>query len=295
MSDKVQPPVDSIATAATLACLWEAAAPKPGNVHRGADFADLTFVDLATSGALIGPIITKSADLGVGKTVLDGVRATRMAVATNANLGILLLMSPLAVAHSQGPLRRTIADVVTALTVDDARLAYEAIRLAQPGGLGQSDRADVNSPGPVDLTLTEAMKLASERDLIARQYATNFSDVFCAADDVRSGLTRDWSMADSIVHAFLGLNAARPDTLIARKCGQAAAEGVSKRCAAVLNSGRPGDSSYYDAVADLDFYLRSDGNRRNPGATADVTAAALFVFLLEDHVNWPLHFYLPAR
>ena len=40
---------------ATLACLLEAMASKPGNVHRGADFEDLTFADLALSAVAIGP------------------------------------------------------------------------------------------------------------------------------------------------------------------------------------------------------------------------------------------------
>ena len=38
---------------ATLACLWEATAPKPGNVYRGADFDDLTYADFITSAAVI--------------------------------------------------------------------------------------------------------------------------------------------------------------------------------------------------------------------------------------------------
>ncbi|MFT5302427.1 MAG: triphosphoribosyl-dephospho-CoA synthase, partial [Mariniblastus sp.] len=43
---------------ATLACLLEVSAPKPGNVHRGADFEDVSFVDFATSAVVLGEMIT---------------------------------------------------------------------------------------------------------------------------------------------------------------------------------------------------------------------------------------------
>ena len=39
----------SIGQCASLACLLEVSAPKPGNVHRGADFEDMTFADFAAS------------------------------------------------------------------------------------------------------------------------------------------------------------------------------------------------------------------------------------------------------
>ena len=47
----------------------------------------------------------------------------------------------------------------------------------------------------------------------------------------------------------------------------------------VLAAGEPGDDPYYEAAADFDFWLRADGNRRNPGTTADLVAAALFAGL----------------
>jgi len=291
MSNDAASPRLSVAASATVACIWEATAPKPGNVHRGADFPDLTFVDLVASAAAIGPILELAAEQGVGATVLAGVQTTRAMAATNANLGILLLFAPLVAAHREGPAQKTIGSALADLTVMDTERAYEAIRLAAPGGLGSADRADVNSPDPPSTTLTEAMRLAADRDLVARQYAHEFTDVFTVADRIELGTTLGWSMADSIVRAFLQLNAEQPDTLIARKCGAAAAADVATHCQAVLDSGDPGNSQYIAALADLDFYLRSHGNRRNPGASADVIAAALFVLILEDRVDWPMSFY----
>ena len=54
--------------------------------------------------------------------------------------------------------------------------SMKAIRIANPGGLGNVPEQDVRNEPTV--TLLEAMKLAADRDLIARQYANGFADVF---------------------------------------------------------------------------------------------------------------------
>jgi triphosphoribosyl-dephospho-CoA synthase len=277
----------SVGTCATLACVWEATAPKPGNVYRGADFEDLTYADFLTSASIIGPIIDNVMVKGVGGTVLEGVESTRAAVGTNSNLGILLLIAPLAAVPRDTPLPAGIADVLQALTRKDTRDVYSAIRLAQPGGLGQVDEADVNDPEPPGITLSEAMRLAGERDLVARQYTNNFAQVFLAADHIQEAIGRDLPLGEAIVLGYLRLLAKYPDTLIARKCGAEFAQEVSTRTAAVLASGE-GLSA---ATAEFDFWLRSDGHRRNPGTTADLVAAGLFVLLRDERLKWPVRFY----
>ena len=67
-------------------------------------------------------------------------------------------------------------ELLTRLTVADARAGYEAIRLASAGGLGDSAEQSVSKEPTV--TLLEAMRLAADRDLIAKQYATGFADIF---------------------------------------------------------------------------------------------------------------------
>jgi triphosphoribosyl-dephospho-CoA synthase len=84
-----------------------------------------------------------------------------------------------------------------------------------------------------------------------------------------------------------------PDSLIARKCGLDVARGASARAATVLAAGTPGDTAYNRAIADFDFWLRADRNRRNPGTTADLLAAALFVALRDGRIEWPLRYYAP--
>jgi len=81
---------------ASLACLLEVAAPKPGNVHRAADFEDVTFEDFATSAVVLGQVIDSNEDLSLGDTILVAIKQTKAWVGTNTNLGIVLLLTPLA-------------------------------------------------------------------------------------------------------------------------------------------------------------------------------------------------------
>jgi triphosphoribosyl-dephospho-CoA synthase len=82
-----------------------------------------------------------------------------------------------------------------------------------------------------------------------------------------------------------------PDSLIARKCGPAIAQQAADRATAVLALGEPDAADYEAGMADLDFWLRTDGHRRNPGTTADLVAAGLFVLLREGRIDWPVSFY----
>ena len=276
----VQPkPRLSIGQCATLACLLEVTASKVGNVHRGADFEDLTFGDFAVSAVAIGPAMDAASAAGIGRTVLDAVTATRQLVATNTNLGMALLFAPLAAVPRATPLTpAAVQRVLDALTPDDCRLVYEAIRLAQPGGLGRAETMDVAGEPPA--SLLAAMAAAAERDLAARQYVTRFSLVLeTVVPGLVAGVGRGWPLTEAIIHTHLTLIAEQGDSLIARKCGQDVARRASALAGQVLASGGPGDETYYAALADFDFWLRSDGHRRNPGTTADLVAAGLFAGL----------------
>ncbi len=275
--------------AATLACLWEATAPKPGNVHPGASFADATFGDYAASAVVVGPVIERAAAVGVGQTVLDAVRATRDAVGINTNLGTLLLVVPLAAVPGDVSLHRGVGNVLAGLTADDTARVYEAIRLAQPGGLQPAPTADVREPAPPELDLVSAMRLAAGRDLVARQYTNGFADVLGGtAEWIAEGRAEGWAMSAAIVHAHVRQMAAQPDTLIAAKCGPDVAREASRRAGAVLAAGTPGTPAYESALAELDRWLRADGHRRNPGTSADLVAAGLFALLREGVLPWPI-------
>ncbi|WP_425618629.1 triphosphoribosyl-dephospho-CoA synthase [Anatilimnocola sp. NA78] len=276
----------SLGQCATLACLLEATAPKVGNVHRGADFDQLTFADFVVSAVAISPAMEQASETGVGEAVLAAITATQSLVKTNTNLGMVLLIAPLAAVPREEQLPSGISQVLSGLSPRDSQLVYEAIRLAQPGGMGQAKEMDVAGEAPT--SLLAAMQLAADRDLVAKQYVTDFSLVIGEIlPSLLHGQDQGWELQDNLIREHVRLLSEYPDSLIVRKCGPEVAAKTCAYAAQVLNAGQPGEDHYHEALADLDFWLRSDGNRRNPGTTADLLAAALFAGLRDGLLKPP--------
>ena len=270
-----------VTSAAQLACVLEASAEKPGNVTPTHDFADTSYEDMLRSGIALGAELGRASERSVGETVLAAVHASRKVAGANTNLGIVLLLAPLArAALAGGQLRGRLGEVLRALTVDDARDAYAAIRLAHAGGLDEPVEHDVRDEPRV--TLREAMAAAAQRDTIAGEYVTDHAVTFelglpALADALGDGLRA----RDAIVELALQLLAAVPDTLIARKRGPEAAGRVAAGARRVLSAGGVRGAGGRTALAEFDHSLRQDGNALNPGTTADLVTAVLFVALLE--------------
>ncbi|MEZ6056216.1 MAG: triphosphoribosyl-dephospho-CoA synthase [Planctomycetaceae bacterium] len=274
----------------TRACVLEVTARKLGNVHPEAEFDDLNVEDFLRSSAVAAPWFAKSGQIGVGRAVWGGVSATHRAVGTNTNLGIALLLAPLAAVPADKKLTAGIPHVLDALTLEDAHEVYAAIRLLNPGGLGEAESGDVVQ-GPTG-TLREMMRLAADRDLIAAQYVDNFSLVLdwgCGEFQEwmrRLGSTNSRPAEDHWEIAVIGLQlrllSEHGDSLIARKCGAKVSGDASRQARRVLEQGWP-DTPQGEAEFDrFDRWLRGDGHRRNPGTTADLIAAILFA-TLRDH------------
>lgn len=275
-----------IAWAAQLACLFEASIAKPGNVSPGVCFADARFEDFAASAVAVGPALADAGTATVGETIARAAADTRRLVATNTNLGMILLLAPLAAAAARGAgedgLRTSLARVLGDLSVADARSAYEAIRGASAAGLGEVAEHDVARPD-VSVTLLEAMEAARDRDAVAREYATGFEITFTLGAATLRGCWLDGeSFSHAVLTAFLTILAEVPDTLIARKNGYVVAEGVSRQAARVLAAGGLDGSQGFEALAELTVRLGDEAHALNPGTTADLVVASLFVFLVED-------------
>jgi triphosphoribosyl-dephospho-CoA synthase len=270
-----------VVRAAQLACVLEASAEKPGNITPGHDFGDTSYEDMLRSGIALGPELGRAGERSVGETVLAAVGASRDAAGANTNLGIALLLAPLArAALGGGPLRERLRDVLRGLTVDDARDAYAAIRLAGAGGLDEPVEHDVRDEPRV--TLREAMAAAAQRDAIAGEYVTDLAVTFELGLPALAAARGDGlGERDAIVEVALQVLAAVPDTLIARKRGADVADGVSAGARHVVNAGGVRSAAGRRALAEFDASLRQDGNALNPGTTADLVTAVLFVALLE--------------
>jgi len=273
-------PVDHV----QVACIWEVAARKVGNVHPSADFAATTLTDFLLSALAINRAFMDDCGRGVGLAVWLAVEDTIEYVGQNTNLGICLLAAPMVAANRALPLNRVnIQSVLNRLTRDDAECVYKAIRLANPGGLGDVREQDVKDEPTV--TLLEAMKLAADRDMVARQYANGFADVFDFGVPAFLAAFEQFGCVEAaIIDSQIKWLAEYPDSLIARKNGPEVAEEVRKRAAEVLALGGIAASEGRRAGVALDRHLRSDGNKLNPGTTADLITACLFVALRENKV-----------
>lgn len=278
----------SIDQCVTLACLLEASAAKCGNVHRGADFEQTRFEHFLAAGVAIGPVLGSATKRPLGETILQAVQASRRLCDDNVNLGIILLLAPLATVPATTPLALGVERVLHQLRPEDAADVYEAIRLANPGGLGEVDEMDVHGEPPGNLL--NAMRAAEDRDLVARQWARAYDDLLNVIVPWLKLALADLQLPlmEAIVHVQVQILRDFPDSLIARKLGREFAIEVSAQAGNVLAAGSPTSEEYRRRLADLDFYLRSDGNRRNPGTTADLIAAALFVALRDGHIPLPL-------
>ena len=268
------------------ACIWEVTARKLGNVNRLTDFADVHYVDFLLSAAAIAPVLASANQQKVGLTILEAVRATQRVTRTNTNLGVILLLAPLAAVPAGEDLRLGVSRVLHQLDVEDARLAYEAIRLARPGGLGRVDDQDVATAPSVDLR--SAMALAADRDSIARQYANDFKEVFEWGLPILNQGLKSGSLETAVIGCHLSWMAAYPDSLIARKVGLEEAESVQERAVRIIQVGWPRGAESKRRFAELDAWLREDGHQRNPGTSADLTAACLFAALRAGTISLPL-------
>jgi triphosphoribosyl-dephospho-CoA synthase len=270
-----------VAAAFVAACRDELDAPKPGNVHVFADGHRMTAADFVRSAeAAAAPLAAPGTRVGL--RVLQAVEAVRATVGSNTNLGIILLCAPLAAAVELEPidLRIALSNVLAGLDIEDANLAFRAIALAAPGGLGYAERHDVHAPATV--TLAEAMAAAAHRDRIAYQFSSNFADIFDRGMTWLDASARRWSNPKwATLAVYLGFLATFPDTHIVRKYGAAVAEDV--RATAMEFERRLQSEQPADLLADL---LAWDGvlKRRaiNPGTSADLTVATLFVHRLRS-------------
>ncbi len=268
------------------ACIWEVTARKPGNVHRHADFAELTYSDFLLSAAAIAPVFDRAVGRPIGETVLEAIRATRQVVGTNTNLGIVLLLAPMAAVPPGRHLRDGLPEVLASTTVEDTRNVYEAIRLAMPGGLGEAPEEDVRQEPT--RTLREVMALAAARDRIAAQYVDDFTAVReLVAPAIAMSLDRWGGLELAIVAAYLAELADEYDSLIVRKRGPEEAEAVRRRALAVFEAGWPDSPIGWEEFHTFDTWLREPGAGRNPGTTADLIAASLFLLLREGTISLP--------
>lgn len=271
---------------AELALLLEVAGtPKPGNVDREREYADLRFehflagavgardgLDAAADGAPLGEAFERA---------VEGMSQQR---GGNTQFGALLLLTPLVRAAVDRDLSPDgVTAVVEDATVEDAAGFYRAFDHVDvfAGDLPEdADALDVRRGSDAvpevrdrGLTLYEVMAESADRDGVAREWIDGFERTFRAADRIADG---EGPVPGRAAETFLWLLSRRPDTFVAKQHGPEAARSVMVRAQEAREDG----PQLVDAFAES---LVESGV--NPGTTADVVAAGLFVALERDGVE----------
>ncbi len=265
------------------ACEIDIKAFKPGNVSVYNAGHEMTVADFILSAEVSAAPLTNP-QFTLGEKIYYAVKATRAAVACNTNLGILLLCAPLceAIYRQQAgeALHDALKKVLQNTTVADAEWVFKAIVLAAPGGLGESKHQDVNEKP--ELSLTQAMAIASEKDRIALQYVTNYKDIFgFSILCYNRNSVRFDNQVWAAVTVYTGLLSRYPDSHIERKYGDKYSGWVLKQIStvddALLNTSQP--EQLVPMMHEVDRAFKERGI--NPGTTADLTVATVLVVLME--------------
>ncbi len=259
-------------------CWVDMHALKPGNT--GIHSSDpVPSVEDFLSSAQVSAESMAAPALTLGERVLRAVQATHLAVGTNTNLGIILLVAPLIQAclrrETGSDLAKSLWAVLRQSTVQDAKKVYQAIRMAEPGGMGHKQNQDIYEEPTV--TLLNTMKYASSWDRIANQYSNNYHDIlFFGAPHFEALMARWNDECWAATGLFLAFLSRFPDSLIERKFGVLKAREISDMITPLEKEFCRSDSPvrFKSRLLEIDSCLKRD--RINPGTTADLTVASIF-------------------
>jgi triphosphoribosyl-dephospho-CoA synthase len=311
----------AIAAAFIRACTLDVTTLKPGNVSEASPGHRMTAAQFIASAEAAAPLLCRP-DARVGARIRGAVEASLNVANCNTNLGIILLCAPIAAA-AEGPpesaasghagesretgesgmagsahfLQRRVREVIHSLTVADADDAFRAIALASPAGLGTIAEHDVREAAAIDLRA--AMVLAAGRDLIARQYANDCSDLFgigLPAWEKEYALQlgdqlqpqsepgtenelrldkQERAARCAMQRVYLEFLARFADSHILRKHGAPAARAVSRQARTRLRGRFPSGAAAQSDLAEWDAQLKAKGI--NPGSSADLAVACAFL------------------
>ena len=287
---------EEIAKMAQIASVLEVSGyPKPGNVHRTRDFPDMEFEDFVISGIVIGDTIREACmnvdiyNPQLGRYILQAVSETDRWIKNNTNLGIVMMTTPIAVAaaisDSFEDIRQNVKLLMGNTSVDDACDLYDAINIADAGGMGDQDEYDVASDNAKaelrenNQTMYDVLKISAPWDMLAREMTSDMPAVFEIGYPIYHELKESKSKNEACVLTFLTILSQVPDTLISRKYGSDEALKISMMTRDLLNL--KNESDFWDKVKEFDEFLFK--NKYNPGTTADLTAASIFVSYLKSN------------
>jgi len=302
-----------IAKSLELSILFEVSADKPGNVNLVTGFEGTRYEHFLASAVAAEPHFELAArrgiavslgeislhNVGLGSIVKDCIAdISAWQYGGNTLLGTIILFIPIAVAAGMtstneecifeiSEIRKNLNPIVEATTPEDAINVYEAIKIANPSGLGKAPDLDINNPDSVNriikenVSLLQVFQIASNYDNVCFEWVNNYPITFdFAYPHLMEQIKTFKDLNTAVVHTFLKVLGKYPDTFIARKVGFGKAQEISLMAEEVLKLGGLGTSEGKAKLREFDLMLRKSSNLLNPGTTADIIAAALALCVL---------------
>jgi len=282
---------DQVARSAQLALLLEVSAyPKPGNVDRTHDFVDTSYEHFLASSVAVYPVLREAAvrkGRGVGELIRKGVEeSVKWQHGGNTHFGALLLLIPLAMAAgasddcSTPELRNKANDIMRNTDVEDAIELYRAFPMAKVRVRRDVAELDVMNEASIEeirnrqLSLFDILSISAPYDLVSRELVGGFEKSFRYAALIADFRDKRLRLNDAITHAYLNLLAEEEDTFVKMKFGADKSRYVKERARGIVERG-------YRRVEleEFDHELIKAGI--NPGSSADLIAAALFIAILQ--------------
>ncbi|MCW3998184.1 MAG: triphosphoribosyl-dephospho-CoA synthase [Candidatus Bathyarchaeota archaeon] len=296
-----------------LGMLLEVSAKKPGNVNLLSGFEGTNFEHFLASSVACFPSFVKAASqgisvkegnlsiekVGMGKIIQNCIgEINAWQKGGNTLLGSVVLCVPIAVAAGMTQLeenfdliqlRLNLKKIVESTTSEDAIYLYETINDVKPGGLNRAPDLDLNSPDSKkrlireNISLYEVFKIAADYDSICFEWVNNYPITLDVAYPFLKEQMQTRDLNTSIVHTYLRLLSAYPDTLISRKVGEKISKEISSEANRLLLLGGLDTEVGRKGLIKFDRKLRENGNKLNPGTTADLISATLGFFVLAGY------------
>jgi triphosphoribosyl-dephospho-CoA synthase len=278
-----------IARCAQLAMILEVSAtPKPGNIDRDHNYTDTRFEHFLASAVGVYPILEKAAisKAGVGKLIYDSVvESSKWQSGGNTHFGAFILLIPLVMAggrcENKECLEKEVQKIVRETTVEDAVEFYRAfaragVKVKPVADLDLKDTDSIEKIKAQGLTLFDLMDISASYDMIAEEWANGFEKTFECSTLIQEKI-RNYGINDAVVLTFMELLSRNKDTFIRTKFDIKKAGDVSMRATSILQKG---DMTRIKMdICQFDEELLKEGV--NPGSTADIIIAGLFVSLFE--------------
>jgi len=203
----------------------------------------------------------------------------------NTHFGALLLLIPLAMAAGASDscatpvLKYRASEIMRNTDVEDAIELYRAFPVAKVRVRRDVAELDVMNEASLEeirnkqLSLFDILTISAPYDLISRELVGGFEKTFRYAALI-ADFIRDKPLNEAITHAYLNLLAEEEDTFVKMKFGAEKSRYVKERAKGIVDRGYRREE-----LEEFDHELIIAGI--NPGSSADLIVAALFIAILQ--------------